>query len=82
MNHDEQQRIREKLDKQLRRITNSTCGFSGCFNSIGKWGNDPSPFVLRGNNRCCDECNFLKVLPLRIMTTKKKEKDLKGEKTI
>lgn len=30
------------------------------------WGNNPEPLMRDDENRCCDHCNFTKVIPARI----------------
>ncbi len=79
----EDQRVKEKLRKKLEEIKNRTCCFAGCYNDIGVWGNNPSPFQFPEGRRCCDQCNFYKVLPLRVMEGKRHfENNLKKEKMI
>lgn len=30
------------------------------------WGNNPEPLVPFEDGRCCDDCNWLKVIPTRL----------------
>ena len=35
-----------------------------CGKKVKEWGNNPAP--LAENGRCCDKCNFTKVVPARL----------------
>ena len=39
------------------------CCFPGCHNDIGQWGHNTAP-LMKG--RCCDSCNFRRVIPARL----------------
>ena len=43
----------------------AACCFCGkLLQGAERYGNNPAPLAKEG--RCCDECNFLKVIPTRI----------------
>ena len=71
--------MEETKKGELKQISQTTCGFSGCSNSIGKRGNNPFPFILPNYSRCCDECYGSKIVPLRVLEGN--GNDLKREKT-
>lgn len=37
-----------------------------CGEKIEGLGNNPDPFGKKKNDRCCDRCNALKVIPARL----------------
>ena len=37
-----------------------------CGKTVKGWGNNPSPLNNDPNARCCDECNYTKVIPARM----------------
>lgn len=37
-----------------------------CGKEFNDWGNNPWPVVLDPDAKCCDDCNWKKVIPARI----------------
>lgn len=47
-----------------------------CGNEFIGFGNNPEPLMENSDeNRCCDECNESKVIPERLVTWNKEEKE-------
>jgi hypothetical protein len=40
------------------------CCFDDCSLDIGKWGHNAKPLM---DGKCCDVCNFQRVIPARLM---------------
>ena len=40
------------------------CNLCGC--EIKGWGNNPAPLIENDDDRCCDSCNSMYVIPMRI----------------
>ena len=57
--------------KFLKGVTKTLCCFCGV--EITDGGNDPEPIVVDNpTDRCCDTCNWDKVIPGRIFLQKKR----------
>ena len=46
-----------------------------CGKYINGYGNNPYPINNDENARCCDDCNFNKVIPARIINIERKKFD-------
>ena len=49
------------MDNMEKRFKCCICG-----KTFGGWGNNPWPIVNDEGARCCDDCNFTRVVPERI----------------
>jgi len=48
-----------------------------CGRTFTGWGNNPYPVVTDKDARCCDECDYVVVIPTRVIELYKRKKGVK-----
>jgi len=60
----------------MKALKEGTCSL--CGNPYNNWGNSPIP-LKSYHERCCDNCNFTKVIPARMGLIRQIKADKNGE---
>ena len=50
----------------VERIEPPTLTCCLCGDTFVGWGNNPYPLSVNPDDRCCDKCNYTKVIPARL----------------